>query len=96
MGTNTGTYDQLVHFGANQMIPGEEIRIDSLGNERFWYVSRPTQGLIQYIDETGEPFHVHRAFAMTLAQYKTSCDLRAKAIWYPSLNTNNFEVGTTL
>lgn len=77
------------------MIPGEEIRIDSLGNERFWYVSRPTQGLIKYIDESGEQFLVHRAFAMTLAQYKISCELRAKAIWYASLNTKTNEVGTT-
>jgi len=61
------------------MIPGEEIRIDSLGNERFWYVSRPTQGLIKYIDETGELFHVHRAFAMTLEQYEVTCRMRERA-----------------
>jgi hypothetical protein len=70
------------------MIPGEEIRIDEFDNERFWFVAHPNPyGPVSFLTEKGELFYVHRAFAMTLAQYKTSCELRerARTMTYPTL-----------
>lgn len=88
MGTDTGTYDQLVHFGANQMIPGEEIRIDEFGNTRFWFVAHPKPyGPVKFISEDGEMFWVHRAFAMTLKQYEDACKMRERArIMFDKIN----------
>ena len=62
------------------MIPGEEIRIDEFGNQRFWFVSHPEMyGPVWFINEEGKQYSVHRAFVMTLAQYKQSCEMRERA-----------------
>lgn len=64
------------------MNPGEEIRIDCFDDERFWYVDRTSQALIKYIDDRGEMFIGHRAFAMTLAEYERACDMRKRSKIY--------------
>jgi len=62
------------------MKPGEEIRIDEYGDERFWFVSHPeSYGPVWFLNEDGNKYSVHRAFAMTIAQYEQSCEMRERA-----------------